>query len=70
MMDSLCVFIFTSTVTQWVAKNKYFFCFLHADSEDSEQTGDQTGWLPRPIQVFDGHKALIIGAHIRKLVST
>ena len=45
-------------------------CFLHVDSKDSEQTGDQTEWLPRPIQVFAGHNALIIGAHIRTLVST
>ena len=36
----------------------------------TEQTGDQTGWLPGPIQVFAGYKALIIGAHIRTLVST
>ena len=64
----MCFYLYlTNTVTQWVAKN---ICFLHADSEDSEQTGDQTGWLPRPIQVFAGHKALIIGAHIRTLVST
>ena len=37
----------SSLCTQWVAKDPRF---LHADSEDS----DQTGWMPRLIWVFAG----------------
>ena len=32
--------------------------FLHADSEDS----DQTGWMPRLIRVFDGRTLLLVSS--------
>ena len=38
---------------QWVAKNA---SFLHADSEDS----DQTGWMPRLIWVFAGRTVILL----------
>ena len=38
----------------WVAKNPML---LHADREDS----DQTGWLPRLIRVFAGHTGHFVG---------
>ena len=38
---------------QWVAKDP---SFLHADSEDS----DQTGWMPRLIWVFAGHTLILL----------
>ena len=41
----------SSLCAQWVAKDP---SFLHADSEDS----DQTGWMPRLIWVFAGHTSL------------
>ena len=44
----------SSLCAQWVAKDP---SFLHADSEDS----DQTGRMPRLIWVFAGHTDHIIG---------
>ena len=46
--------------TQWVAKDP---SLLHADSEDS----DQTGWKPRLIWVFAGHKGHFVGFVMRRL---
>ena len=43
----------SSLCTQWVAKDP---SFLHADSEDS----DQTGWMPRLIWVFAGHTITLL----------
>ena len=43
---------------QWVVKDQ---AFLHADSEDS----DQTGWIPRLI--FAGRTSLIVGFVVRWL---
>ena len=43
--SSLCI--------QWVAKDSRF---LHADSEDS----DQTRWMPRLIRVFDGRTLMLL----------
>ena len=46
----------TSLYAQWVAKDPMF---LHADSEDS----DQTGWMPRLIWVFAGHTSFCWFGH-------
>ena len=46
--------------TQWVAKDPRF---LHADSEDS----DQTGRMPRLIWVFAGHTCHFVGFVMRQL---
>ena len=46
---------------QWVAKDP---SFLHADSEDS----DQTGWMPRPIWVFTGRTCHFVGFVMRWLI--
>ena len=43
----------SSLCAQWVAKDP---SFLHADSEDS----DQTGWMPRLIWVFAGCTATLL----------
>ena len=43
----------SSQCAQWVAKD---LSFLHADSEDS----DQTGRMPRLIWVFAGHTAILL----------
>ena len=43
----------SSLCTQWVAKDP---SFLHADSEDS----DQTEWMPRLIWVFAGRKVILL----------
>ena len=43
----------SSLCAQWVAKDA---SFLHADSEDS----DQTGWMPSLIWVFDGRIAILL----------
>ena len=53
--SSLCVL--------WVAKDP---TFLHADSEDS----DQTGWMPRLIWVFDGRTGHIVGFVMLRLKCT
>ena len=44
----------SSLCAQWVVKDPKF---LHADSEDS----DQTEWLPRLIQVFSGRTGHFVG---------
>ena len=68
----------SSLCAQWVAKNP---SFLHADSEDSDQTGqmprliwvskdsDQTGRMPRLIWVFTGHTCHFVGFVMRWLIS-
>ena len=43
----------SSLCAQWVAKDPRF---LHADSEDS----DQTGWMPRLIWVFAGRTLILL----------
>ena len=43
----------SSLYAQWVAKEP---SFLHADSEDS----DQTGWMPRLIWIFTGRAAILL----------
>ena len=43
----------SSLCAQWVAKGP---SFLHADSEDS----DQTGWMPRLIWVFAGRTTILL----------
>ena len=50
----------SSLCAQWVAKVP---SFLHADSEDS----DQTGRMPRLIWVFDGRTCHIVGFVMRRL---
>ena len=50
----------SSLCAQWVAKDQ---SFLHADSEDS----DQTGWMPRLIGVFAGRTCHFIGFVVRWL---
>ena len=50
---------------QWVAKDPSFL-HLHADSEDS----DQTGWLPRLIWIFTGHTRHFVGFVMRWLIET
>ena len=44
----------------WIAKDPRF---LHADNEDS----DQTGWMPRLIWVFIGHIGHFVGFFMHKL---
>ena len=51
----------SSLCTQWVAKNP---SFLHADSEDS----DQTGQMPRLIWVFAGRTCHYVGFVTRRLI--
>ena len=51
----------SSLCTQWVAKDP---SFLHADSEDS----DQTGRMPRLIWVFAGHTLILLVLSCRGLV--
>ena len=46
----------SSLCAQWVVKNP---SFLHADSEDS----DQTGRMPRLIWVFAGRTAILLFCH-------
>ena len=46
---------------QWVAKDQRF---LHADNEDS----DQTGRMPRLIWVFPGHTCHFVGFFMRRLI--
>ena len=50
----------SSLCTQWVAKDP---SFLHADSEDS----DQTGRMPRLIWVFAGRTCHFVGFVMRRL---
>ena len=38
--------------------------FLHADSEDS----DQTGWMPRLIRVLAGHTGHFVGFVVWRLI--
>ena len=38
--------------------------FLHADSEDS----DQTGWTPRLICIFAGHTGRFVGFVVQRLI--
>ena len=52
----------SSLCAQWVAKNS---SFLHADSEDSEQTGR----MPRLIWVFAGRTCHFVGFVMRRLKS-
>ena len=51
----------SSLCTQWEAKDP---SFLHADSEDS----DQTGRMPRLIWVFAGHTCHFVGFVTRRLI--
>ena len=51
----------SSLCTQWVAKDQ---SFLHADSEDY----DQTGWMPRLIWVFAGCTCHFVGFVMRWLI--
>ena len=51
----------SSLCAQWVAKDP---SFLHADSEDS----DQTGRMPRLIRVFAGHTCHFVGFVKRQLI--
>ena len=50
----------SSQCAEWVAKDT---SFLHADSEDA----DQTGWMPRLICVFAGHTCHFVGFVMRRL---
>ena len=50
----------SSLCAQWVAKDP---SFLHADSEDS----DQTGWMPRLTWVFAGRTCHFVGFVMRRL---
>ena len=50
----------SSLCAQWVAKDP---SFLHADSEDS----DQTGWMPRLIWVFAGRTCHFVDFDMRRL---
>ena len=50
----------SSLCAQWVAKDPRF---LHADSENS----DQTGWMPRLIWVFAGRRCHFVGFVMRRL---
>ena len=52
-LDICPVWSESSLCIQWVAKD---LSFLHADSEDS----DQTGWMPRLIWVFAGHTLILL----------
>ena len=63
----------SSLCAQWVAKGPRF---LHADSEDTDQTGrmprlitDQTGRMPRLIWVFAGRTCHFVGFVVRRLIS-
>ena len=47
----------SSLCAQWVAKDPRF---LHADSEDS----DQTGRMPRLIWIFAGRTLILLGCHV------
>ena len=59
---SICpVWSESSLCAQWVAKGPVF---LHADSEDS----DQTGRMPRLIWVFAGRKVHFVGFVMRQLI--
>ena len=51
----------SSLCAQWVAKD---LRFLHADSEDS----NQTGWMPRLIRVFAGRICHFAGFVVRWLI--
>ena len=51
----------SSLCTQWVAKDP---SFLHADSEDS----DQTGWMPRLTWVFAGRTCYFVSFVMRRLI--
>ena len=51
----------SSLCTQWVAKDP---CFLHADNEDS----DQTGRMPTLIWVFAGRTGHFVGFVVRRLI--
>ena len=53
----------SSLCAQWVAKDS---SFLHADSEDS----DQTGRMPRLILVFAGRTCHFVGFVMRRLSSS
>ena len=53
----------SSLCAQWVGKDP---SFLHADSEDS----DQTGRMPRLIWVFAGRTCHFVGFVIRRLIYT
>ena len=53
----------SSLCAQWVAKDP---SFLHADSEDSVQTG----WMPRLIWVFAGRTGYFVGFVMRRLIYT
>ena len=54
------VWLESSLSVQWVAKD---WSFLHADSEDS----DQTGQMPRLIRVFAGCTCHFVGFVMRRL---
>ena len=59
-----------SLCAQCVAKDP---SFLHADSEDSDQTGrisDQTGRMPRLIWFFAGRTWNCVGFVMRRLISS
>ena len=51
----------SSLCTEWVAKDP---SFLHADNEDS----DQTGRMPRLIWVFAGRTCHFVGFVMRRLI--
>ena len=62
MQKCICpVWSESSLCTQWVAKDP---SFLHADSQDS----DQTGWMPRLIWVFVGCTDHFVDFVMRQLV--
>ena len=52
----------SSLCAQWVAKDPYF---LHADSENS----DQTGRMPRLTWVFAGRTCHLVGFVMRRLIT-
>ena len=56
------VWLESSQCAQWVAEDPMF---LHAQSEDS----DQSGRMPRLIRVFAGHKSHFVGFVMRLLIS-
>ena len=53
----------SSQCAQWVAEDTMF---LHADSEDF----DQTGQMLRPVWVFAGRKGHFVGFVMSRLIST
>ena len=55
------VWLESSLCAQWIAKDPRF---LHADSEDS----DQTRWMPRLICVFAGRTCHFVGFVMRRLI--